>query len=91
MWFEVVLAVLLRAGTSKRWIEHVGFEARRLNHKKRAVRPEVKMKIQQKLQQLLFAPSDIGGFEYCGGNVKLLMPTRLEDFELYISHLSYEV
>ncbi|KAL8098570.1 hypothetical protein AgCh_031378 [Apium graveolens] len=60
-------------GTSKRWIEHVGLEARRLNHKKRAVRPEVKMNVQQKLQQLRFAPSDMGGFEYNAENVKLLM------------------
>lgn len=63
VWFEVVLAVLFRAGTSKRWIEHVGFEARRLSHKKRAVRPEVKMKVQQKLQQLRFVLFDMGGFE----------------------------
>lgn len=39
-------------------MEHLGFEVRRLSHMKRAVRPQVKMKLKQHWQQ----PPDLAMF-----------------------------
>lgn len=54
-------ADLLREKTSKFSMEQTGLFDLRFSHKNRAVKPDVKMKLQQHLQQLLFS-ADISGF-----------------------------
>jgi len=64
MKFRVVLSrefgSFPRAGMKKFWIEHLGLSARRLSHKKREVRPAVKMKLKQQVQQ--FRPPSVSSF-----------------------------